>query len=192
MAATLPKQKITPEQLLAMPDSVSFELVDGELQERNVSVLSSWVEGEVYGVLRAYCRSTDEGIIWPGTLGCRCYPNSPDKIRKPDVVVVLRERFAAEHFRDGFLTIRPDMVVEVISPNDSAYEVDEKIEEYLSIAVPLVWIVNPDTRVVEIKRPDGTATRLHAQHEITGESVLPGFRCRVGEFFPSAASQSSI
>jgi Uma2 family endonuclease len=189
MATAIPKQKVTPDQLLAMPDGVSFELVDGELVERHVSVLSSWVEGEVYGILRSYCRSTNETVIWPGTLGCRCFPNSPDKIRKPDVVAVRRERFSADHFPDGFLTIRPDLVVEVISTNDSAYEVDEKIEEYLSVAIPLIWIVNPDTRTVEINRPDGSVTRLHAHDEITGEDVLPGFRCRVEAFFPLPAQK---
>jgi Uma2 family endonuclease len=107
MATIIPKQKVTPEQLLAMPDSVNFELVNGELVERHVGVESSWVEGEIYGLLRSHCRSSNEAIIWPGTLGCRCFPDSSDKVRRPDVVVVRKERFSAEHFHQGFLTIRP-------------------------------------------------------------------------------------
>jgi hypothetical protein len=97
--------------------------------------------------------------------------------------MVRREHFCISQLRNDYLTIRPDLVVEVISPNDSAYEVDEKLEEYLAISIPLIWIVNPETRTVEINRPDGTATRLHASAEITGEDVLPGFHCRSRRFF---------
>ena len=168
MATTIPKQKVTPEQLLAMPDGVNFELVDGELAERHVGVLSGEVEGIVFAQLYTHCHATNSGRVWTGTTGCRCYPNSPDKIRKPDVTVVRRERFLPEHYGDGFLTIRPDLVAEVISPNDSAYEVQEKVEEYLAIGVPLIWIVYPATRVVEINRPNGTVTKLYANDEITG------------------------
>ncbi len=120
-----------------------------------------------------------------GTTGCRFYRDAPDKIRRPDATFVRRERFSPEHYREGFLTIRPDLVVEVISPNDIATEVDEKIEEYLAAGVPLVWEVNPDLRMVKVHRKDGTVSKLHASDEITGEDVLPGFRHRVVEFFPA-------
>ena len=41
--STVLEKTYTPEDLLAMPDRKSYELVDGHLVERNVSVLSSWV-----------------------------------------------------------------------------------------------------------------------------------------------------
>jgi Uma2 family endonuclease len=186
MATATPKQKITPEHLSRMPDEVRFELVDGRLVERHKTVLSTGVAGRIFGQLHNYCQSANAGLLWLSSLGCRCFPNSPDNVRKPDVVMVRQERFCVSQLREDYLTIRPDLVVEVISPNDSAYEVDEKIEEYLAIAIPLIWIVNPETRTVEINRPDGTVTRLHANDEISGEEVLPGFRCRVEAFFPSA------
>ncbi len=43
--STVLEKTYTPEDLLAMPDRKSYELVDGHLVERNVSVLSSWVGG---------------------------------------------------------------------------------------------------------------------------------------------------
>jgi hypothetical protein len=48
----------------------------------------------------------------------------------------------------------------------------------------LVWEVNPEIRLVHVHRKDGTASRLHPTDELTGEDVLPGFRCRVADLFP--------
>jgi Uma2 family endonuclease len=180
------KRVFTPEDLLTMPDGARFELVDGELVERNLSVLSSMVEGLVYASLLIHARDTNSGLVWPGTLGCRFYVDAPDRVRKPDVTFVRRERFSPAFYDDGFLTIRPDIVVEVVSTNDLAKEVDEKIEEYLEAGVPLVWIVYPESRSVQVHRPDSTVTKLHETDELTGENIFPGFRCKVAELFPIA------
>jgi Uma2 family endonuclease len=77
--------------------------------------------------------------------------------------------------------------VEVLSPGDLAYEIDGKIEDYLSAGVRLIWVVNPKTRTLRIHRPaDSPLGPIGAASEtdmITGEDVLPGFECRVAEFF---------
>jgi Uma2 family endonuclease len=179
------RQEISPEQFLALPDTARFELIDGNLVERNVSVLSSLVENLVALRLTAFTTNSQAGWVWGSSLGYQCFPQSPNKIRRPDVSFVRRDRLAAANLEDGFLKIRPDIVVEVVSPNDVKYEVDEKIEEYLSVGIPLVWIVNPETRIVEIHRRDGTVTKLHASDEISGDDVLPGFQCPVADFFPA-------
>jgi Uma2 family endonuclease len=71
----------------------------------------------------------------------------------------------------------------VISPNDVAYDMNEKVEEYLSNGFPLIWVVYPKTRSVEIYRGNGSVALLRDQDEITGEAALPSFRCKVAEFF---------
>ncbi len=110
-------------------------------------------------------------------------------IRRPDVTFVRRERLEPGYLCEGFLTIVPDLVVEVLSAHDTAYEVREKTEEYLGAGVRLVWNVDPEGQIVEIHRADGSVTKLHASDEITGEDVLPGFRCRVEAFFPAPDKQ---
>jgi Uma2 family endonuclease len=184
MSTIASKREITPAELLAMPDEAKFELVDGELVERNVSVLSSLVEFLIISQLDAYRLATQAGLIWPSSLGYQCFPDAPNKVRRPDVSFVRRERFAQKHMQEGYLTIRPDLAVEVISPNDKAYEVDDKIEEYLAAGIPLIWIVNPQTRIVDVYRQDGTVSRLHERDELSGEDVLTGFHCPVKAIFP--------
>ncbi len=186
MSTVTPKRELTPAELQAMPDQARFELVNGELVERNVSVLSSLVETNIIILLGAHCRASNLGELWGSSLGCRCFSGRPDMVRRPDVTFVRRERFDPARLRDGFLTIVPDLVVEVLSAHDTAYEVREKTEDYLGAGVRLVWNVDPEARIVEIHRQDGTVTKLHANDEIDGEDVLPGFRCRLEAFFPSA------
>lgn len=81
----------------------------------------------------------------------------------------------------------PDLAVEVVSPNDTAEEVDAKVMEWLNAGVPLVWVVSPGVRKVRVQRPRNAAlgpiSMLGEEDAISGEDVLPGFSCRVSEFF---------
>ena len=97
---------------------------------------------------------------------------------------VRQERLPSEKFSEGYIDIPPDVAVEVVSPNDLVYEVTQKVQEYLAAGVKLVWVVNPPARSVEVHRLDGSVALLKAGDELSGESVLPGFSCRVGELFP--------
>ena len=82
------------------------------------------------------------------------------------------------------MTIAPDLAVEVISANDLVAELDEKTEEYLAAGIPLVWVIDPEVRTVVIHRGDGTLAKLRENDDLTGESVIPGFHCKVAELFP--------
>ena len=97
-----------------------------------------------------------------------------------------------DQLTDGWLRIVPDLVVEVISPNDLAYEVDEKIEMFLKAGVPLIWVVNPDVRTIRILRADGSTAILREGDELSGESVLPGFTCPVASIFPTRTASPVI
>jgi Uma2 family endonuclease len=74
-------------------------------------------------------------------------------------------------------------VVEVLSPGDSAREVADKIGEYLECGVPLVWLVDPKAKTVTVYRTLTDARRLSSEDILSAEPVLPGFSCRVSEFF---------
>ena len=69
------KTRYTPEDLPAMPDGKSYELVGGQLVERNMGVESSWVGGELYARLRQHCKEHGLGWALPGDSGHQCFPN---------------------------------------------------------------------------------------------------------------------
>jgi Uma2 family endonuclease len=167
-----------------MPDGDRFELVDGQLVERNMSAWSSYVAGELHGRLRDFSKTGQVGWVFPEGTSYRCFPDDADKVRKADVSFVRFDRLTVQQaMADGHLTLAPDWVAEVLSPNDLAYQVEQKVQDYLTAGVRLVWVIHPPTRTVHVHRREGTGTILRENDELDGEDVLPGFRCRVGDLF---------
>jgi Uma2 family endonuclease len=184
MSAVIAKQQYTPDDLLTLPDATCFELVDGHLVERKMSALASWVGARLNRFLGNFCDAHPEGDVFQADCSYQCFLETPNKVRRPDGSFIRKDRLPQEQFLHGHIRIAPDLAIEVLSPNDLAYEIDEKVEDYLRAGVRLVWVVNPEARMVEVHRADGTVTKLHEQDELTGEDVLPGFRCRLSELFP--------
>jgi Uma2 family endonuclease len=175
----------TPDDLLRMPDADRYELVDGHLVELNVSALASIVAEDLLRRIGNYCAANIPAWVIGADCGYQCFPGHPKKVRKPDGSVVLRERLTAEQLEAGYLTLAPDLAIESVSPNDLAYEVERKVEEYLGVGVRLVWVIYPVARKIHIHRRDGSTAVVRSGDELTGEDVLPGFACRVGDLFAS-------
>lgn len=182
--STVQAKIYSPADLLAMPDSNNIELVDGNLVEKPVSALSAYVEVKMSRKLDAFCEAHGSGIVLSSTNGIQCFPDSPQRVRKPDVSVFKKERFTREHLLEGFVSIAPDLAVEVLSTHDEVIDLYEKIEEYLAAGVALVWVIDPVNQIVNIHRRDGTVTKLHKHDDLSGEDVLPGFHCNIAELCP--------
>jgi Uma2 family endonuclease len=161
-----------------------FELVDGVLVERNVSIESSWIGGEIYRRIANHSIAGGLGWAFPPETGCQCFENSPTTLRKPDTLFVKAGRMGWDQVGDGWLHVVPDLIVEVISPNDKAYDVEAKVEMFLKAGVPLIWVVNPKVRTVRIIRGDGSTAILREANDLSGEDIIPGFTCPVGSIFP--------
>jgi Uma2 family endonuclease len=183
MATDLATPLITPEQLAAMPNDKDFELVDGRLVERKMGNKWNWIATKVAIVLSNFVISARLGWVFTAEAGFRLNPGRPNNVRKPDVSFVRFGRLPDEEPAEGYDYLAPDLVAEVISPGDTVRELEEKIDEYLQAGVRLVWILNPDNETVKVYRPDGTVVILRDGDELTGETVLSGFRCQVSELF---------
>ena len=108
---------------------------------------------------------------------------NPDSVLAPDIGFVRKDRILVSGRSVKFWPGAPDLAVEVLSPSDSALEVDEKTAEYLTAGTALVWVVNPKRRTVAIHRADRTVSLLSDGDVLDGEDVLPGFRFPVAEIF---------
>jgi Uma2 family endonuclease len=187
-SAVTEKTACTPEQLLTMPDGDRFELVDGQLVERKMSKWSSYVAGNIYQQLKNYVDDHNIGWVYPEGTSYQCFPGAPTKVRRPDVSLVALDRMSLDDaLAEGHIRIAPDLAVEVLSPNDLAYEIDHKVGEYELAGVKLIWVVNPESKTVRVHRADGTVTVLREAEELEGEGVVPSFRCRVANLFLPAA-----
>lgn len=180
------RQRVTPEELLARPDETNFELVNGELVERKMSFESERIGTNLLGLLWGYCRQHDLGEVNGSGAGFQCFggdDEDPQKVRRPDVSFITASRVPGSFPDRGNCHIVPDLVVEVISPNDLSEEVEAKVDEYLQAGVKLVWVAHPMGKTIRIHRANGTGMRLGVNEEITGEDVIPGFRCPLSQIF---------
>jgi Uma2 family endonuclease len=176
-----------PEDLLSMPDSKDYELVDGKLVGRKMGCESSLIGALISFLLQQFLRGKKLGHVLASDASFQCYPDAPKKVRRADVSVVCYGRLPGEKVPKGHSPIAPDLVVEVVSPRDLAEQIEVKVLEYLAAGARLVWVVYPSSRRVWVRRPAaaaaGPATELTANDTISGEDVIPGFTCKVSEFF---------
>lgn len=184
-------RRYTPEDLLTMPDGDHFELVDGELVEVEMGGTASWTAGEVHGQFRDFNKQARCGWVLPEGTSYQCFGEAEDRVRRPDTSFIRYGRLSEQRLPDGHIRIAPDLAVEVVSPNDLFIEVREKVEEYLRAGVRLVWVIEPESRTIELFRPDGSVAMLRKEQELDGEDVLPGFRCAVAALFPPEEPSSA-
>ena len=178
---------VTPEELLAMPDGEHYELVNGVPVARTMSLLSARVEAKVIRRLDGHCEKTELGWVLGPTCGYRCFSWKPGKVRRPDASFIARDRLPPQElWSEGYVTIPPDLAVEVTSPTDEVYDLEEKVEEYLRAGVRLIWVIHPEVRAIQVIRADGSGLRIRSGGELSGEDVVPGFRCPVDDLFPAA------
>ncbi len=107
----------------------------------------------------------------------------PDTVRGADAAFVSAARLPGGEIPAGFFPGAPDLAVEVLSPDDRASEVEEKVGEYLHAGARAVWVLNPKTRSLTTYAPGGVARLLGPDDVLDGGEVLPGFSIRVAEFF---------
>lgn len=106
-----------------------------------------------------------------------------ESIYAPDFAFVTAARAATMQRRNRFVLGAPDLAVEVVSPNDSADEVQTKVAQYLEFGVKQVWVLYPRSKTLVLHTPGGART-LRQNDTLDGGTLLPGFAVRVGDFFP--------
>ncbi len=188
MATIISDRAYTPDDLQHMPGSERFELVNGQLLEREMGAFACWIVSLINAKLTTFVHEQGLGMILSSETQYQCFPDDPRRIRKPDVSFVHRSRITAEMMH-GFVRIAPDLVVEVVSDNDLYYDVETKVREYLQAGVRLVWVLNPATSSLRVHRASGPS-EFSLGDQLSGEDVLPGFSVAVADLFPTPPSNA--
>lgn len=101
--------------------------------------------------------------------------------RSPDASWVKLERWEAlsSNDRKRFPPLCPDFVIELRSETDSLKELRLKMREYQDNGARLGWLIDPQTPLVEIYRPNRDVETINFLFDqlptLSGEDVLPGF-----------------
>jgi Uma2 family endonuclease len=170
---------MSADDLLRLPaDGMRHELVDGELRTMAPAGGPHGRDALRIGArLLAHVEAHGLGEVLAAETGF-LLRRDPDLVRAGDVAFVRADRLPAPGLPAGYVPLSPDLVVEVVSPNDSAADVQDKVDTWLRFGTQAVWVLYPGPRLM-IHHPDGTARALGADDEIDGGAVLPGFRLRL-------------
>ena len=172
-----PAALLTVEQLarLEIPNKRA-ELVRGVLVVREpAGYTHGRVAMNVAVKLGVHVERTQAGQLFAAETGFTL-ARQPDTVRAPDVAFVRRERLLDPATR-GFPDLAPDLVVEVLSPDDRPGEVLAKVADWLSAGTRLVWVIDPERSDARVYRQDGSIAVLRESDALDGEGVLPGFTC---------------
>jgi Uma2 family endonuclease len=131
-------------------------------------------------LLGQHIKSRNLGQMYAAETGFKL-ESDPDTVMAPDIAFIRRDRVGAltQKYRPG----APDLVVEVLSPDDRKSKVEEKTLRWLESGALLVWLVDPKQKTIDVRFADGRHGLLTVEDELSGDDVIPGFHCCVAEIF---------
>jgi Uma2 family endonuclease len=174
----------TADELFRMPNNAyRLELVEGEVRQMSpAGGEHGYLSVEIALLLRDHAKRHELGFVMAAETGFQIGRN-PDTVLAPDVSFIRKERIAVTGIPQEFYPEAPALVVEVVSPSDTAEEVDAKMRRWLSAGVELGWVVYPRGRSVTVYRALDNIRVLTADDTLDGGDVVPGFSCRMGDLF---------
>jgi len=168
----------TTEQLLRAQDVGRCELVRGEFR---TLIPPGYEHGRVVMNLAVplgdFIRAHSLGTILAAETGF-VLARDPDTVRAPDIAYLAADREPGP--ARGYYEGAPDLVVEVLSPDDRPGYVREKVAEWLEAGAREVWVVDPIERTVRVH---GASEATLAEHDELRTNVVPGFAVSVRAIF---------
>ena len=174
----------TADELLQLPvDGRRYELVKGEVRTMTPAGASHGaVVVKLTTRLANHVEAGRLGSVLAAETGFKL-ATDPDTVRAPDISFIRNERIPASGLPAGYWPGPPDLAVEVLSPDDRLFEVDEKIDDWLAAGTRSVWVVNPKRRTITMHHP-GVAPRVLSERDrLEDGDIVPGFRLLVSEIF---------
>ncbi len=157
------------------------ELVDGVLVEKTLGFLESVVAVALIRALESFVREHDLGLV-AGPDGM--LQLAPGLVRIPDVSFVRWERLPGGKIpAEPVPDLAPDLAVEVLSPSNTAGELERKLADYFTAGVSLVWLIDPRARMATALSGVDDRRALTEADSLDGGQVLPGFTLPLAELF---------
>lgn len=174
------------EEYLALPvkEGVSYEYDDGRVIEVPAHNLeNAEIQAIAAELFRAAVRSAGVDFIVAGPTG---FWLTPRVERIPDLSVLRRDKAASMEVCHGSRRGAPDLALEIVSKNDTAAEVERKIDQYLAAGVVAVVLLYPESRHVRVCRLSGEARRLGTGEALEIPELFPSLKIPIDELFTAA------
>lgn len=184
MATILNEKLITADEFRDMEFDAPVELVQGDVLEMTRPGLKHGILcGNAYYLLRAWADDTADGYLVAANDTGVITQRDPDTVRGPDVLVIRKDRLPEQNIPAGWLTVSPDVVVEVLSPSDQWPLMLDKVAEYLATGVLEVWVIEPEEKSIHIFGQESAPRILKSGDVLASEKILPGFSAPVEKLF---------
>ena len=174
-----PVIELTEEQFLAfceMNHEARIErTAEGELEIMPpAGMYSSNRNSDITTQLRIWTRRDGTGISFDSSGGFTL-PNGA--VRAPDAAWITKTRLAELTTEDkrGFGHICPDFVIELRSRSDRLSVLRAKMDEYMANGARLGWLIDTQSRLVYVYRPDQEVETLENPESLSAEPELPEF-----------------
>jgi len=179
------KKEWTEAELQALPEeSFIYEVVDGELV---MSPKNTWYHGRISArvltALQTYSKEHRLGAVLDSSTGFWMFNRN---CRAPDVSFVSISRLKALGFKpreQRFFPGAPDLAVEILSPNNTRREIDERLKDFFASGTQVAWIVDPENEAVEICSSLTERKLIGSGGFVQNEELLPGFRLVIADLF---------
>src|SRR5436853_1355306 len=149
------------------------ELIDGVLVEKPMGYRESMLAGWILTALNAFVRPRKLGVVTGADGMLKLFRGM---VRIPDVAYVSRQRLPGGRVpREPIPLLIPDLAVEVLSKSNTQAEMHRKRGEYFQAGVRLLWLVDPEARVVTVFTGPEECSTLDQNQVLDGGVVLPGF-----------------
>ena len=184
MKATVKEKLWTYEDYISgkIPPDVS-EIINGkEVRRMPVGGFHGFLEGAVYRLL--YSKLKDKFYIFVGEVGL-LISRDPLILRGADIVVISKERM--RDIPEGSIDIPPELIIEIVSPSDSAEYVQGKIKDYKTWGVfKQVWIYPKTKEIIVI---DDKGVKLFSKDEEV--ELLEGVKFRLRDLLKEVGYESA-
>jgi Uma2 family endonuclease len=178
--------RFTAEDLWRLPRvDGRRELVNGAIVEMSpVGGLHARVTARVAHHLTRHAEGQGGGHVLAGDPGfVLALARDQERVRAPDVAFVSAARLPGGRLPLTFVTGAPDLAVEVLSPSDTALDVEQRVRDWLDGGARLVWVLAPASRTATIYRHDRSARLLREPEALEAEDVLPGLSLPLAALF---------
>ena len=182
--ASIDSETMTADELLAFDAGNNrCELVDGVLFMMSpAGGRHGRIAQRIALLIGMHVEKNRLGVLYAAETGFKIAA-SPDTVIAADVAYIESSRFELIEDETRYLTIPPDLIVEVVSPNDSFVRTEAKILRWLDAGCRLALLVDPESETVHAYRARHNIQLISGSELLDCSDVIPDFRVSVCEFF---------
>ena len=176
--------KLTLAEFLDLPDGdVYYELVDGlAVPKMSPKFFHSTLQFALCRVIRAWCKG--QGRVLP-EWAILLKRQGKDWAPVLDLTYISYERLPKSWRRNEACPAIPELVIEIISPDQSMKEFEEKAKDYLAAGIPRVWVVDPEAILIRSFLTDGSS-QVYTDNMPIVDELLPGLELTTRQIFEEA------